>query len=162
MTSERKELFSEKVLADGRTYFFDVKESQEGSKYLVISESRQVGSGYEHNRVMVFEENLEAFFTSLAKAAEFLKIKNNGQLHPANAKHDKLLPKETADQPKAYSVEEVHQEYPRAYEKWLPDEDEALKRKFSSGNSLVELADLFERKPGAIRSRLIKLGLINE
>jgi hypothetical protein len=78
----------------------------------------------------------------------------------ANISHDRPLPEETARRPQAYSVEEIRQEYPRAYEKWLPDEDEALKRKFSAGNSLVELANLFERQPGAIQSRLAKLGLI--
>ncbi len=43
MTIERKELFSEKLPAGSRTYFFDVKKSADGIKYLVISESRQVG-----------------------------------------------------------------------------------------------------------------------
>lgn len=62
MQVQRKELFSEKVLAGSRTYFFDVKESTDGTKYLVISESRQVDKeSHKHNRVMVFQERISSF-----------------------------------------------------------------------------------------------------
>ena len=74
MQQKRKELFSEKVQAGSRTYFFDVKESREHVKYLVISESRQTDTGYTHDRVMVFEENLESFSAGLDKALTFLGI----------------------------------------------------------------------------------------
>jgi len=71
MTGKRKELFSQRVSAGSRTYFFNVKESADGMKYLVISESRQVGAGsYEHNRVMVFPEHLGAFNEAFNKAVE--------------------------------------------------------------------------------------------
>jgi len=73
MAGERKELFSEKVPAGSRTYFFDVKESADGIKYLVISESRQAsGESYEHNRVMVFQEHLDAFSRGFKKAFKFV------------------------------------------------------------------------------------------
>jgi hypothetical protein len=49
------ELFSESVQSGSRTYYFDVKESSEGVKYFVISESRKRKNGFEHNRVMVFQ-----------------------------------------------------------------------------------------------------------
>ena len=54
MTEERKELFSQKVAGGSRWYFIDVKESIEGARYLVISESRRSGENYEHERVMIF------------------------------------------------------------------------------------------------------------
>ena len=73
--TERKELFTEKVSAGSRTYFFDAKESKDGTRYLVISESRQKGSSHEHNRVMVFEENLEDFAQGFDKVLQFLGIK---------------------------------------------------------------------------------------
>ncbi|MDH5684289.1 MAG: PUR family DNA/RNA-binding protein, partial [candidate division WOR-3 bacterium] len=43
MNNERKELFSEKLQAGKRTYFFDVKETVGKKRYLVISESRPAG-----------------------------------------------------------------------------------------------------------------------
>ena len=74
MQRKRKELFSEKVQAGSRTYFIDVKESHENVRYLVISESRRTNTGFDHDRVMVFEENLESFFAGLDKARGFLGI----------------------------------------------------------------------------------------
>jgi hypothetical protein len=70
---ERKELFSERISAGNRTYFFDVKESVEGAKYLVISESKRVGKTHEHNRVMVFEEDIRTFNRGLRKALKFIR-----------------------------------------------------------------------------------------
>lgn len=67
-----KEIFSEKVVTSRRTYYFDVKETREGSKYLVIGELTQVGSELERHRVMVFEESLDSFMDGLDKAVEFI------------------------------------------------------------------------------------------
>jgi hypothetical protein len=68
-SAARKELFSERVAAGTRTYFLDVKESQQGELYLVISESRAVDDGFEHSRVMVFEDHLEPFIDGLSCSA---------------------------------------------------------------------------------------------
>ncbi len=138
MESDRKELFTESVSAGSRTYFFDVKESQDGSKYLVISESRNTGSNFEHGRIMIFEENFQAFQQGFIKAMTFLGV---------------------GEETKTYNLDEIRNEYPRAYEKWDPEEDNILGVKYREGLSVSELSDLFYRQPGAIRSRLKKLGL---
>lgn len=134
---ERKELFTEIVTAGSRTYFFDVKESKDGTKYLVISESRRASSGHEHNRVMIFEENLEAFNKGFQKAIRFLGVEN-----------------------KTYSVNKIKRKYPKAYEKWTSDEDERLKAKYGEGIGILELATFFRRQESAIRARLKKLGCL--
>ncbi len=51
------------------------------------------------------------------------------------------------------------QEHVRAYEKWSPEEDGELVRKHGMGSNISELSVHFGRRPGAIRSRLKKLGL---
>lgn len=67
------ELFSRKVRAgEGRTYFFDVKESADGTKYLTINESRRIGKRYKHERVMVFQDHFAAFNDGLNEAIEFM------------------------------------------------------------------------------------------
>ena len=140
MTGERKELSSEKVPAGSRTYFFDVKESADGIKYLVISESRQVGGeSYEHNRVMVFQEHLEAFSEGFNKAVKFVIGEGNS---------------------KTYDLEQIRREYPKAYAKWTEEEDIRLRNEYTQGRTANELAKSFQRKPSAIRSRLRKLGLL--
>ena len=66
------ELFSEKVVTSRRTYYFDVKETKEEARYLIIGELTQVGSELERHRVMVFEESLDFFLDGLNKAADFI------------------------------------------------------------------------------------------
>jgi hypothetical protein len=87
MSKERKKLFSEKVSAGSRTYFFDVKESADGVKYLVISESRQgKGKVYKHNCIMIFQEHLKTFNNGFQKVVNFMmkesksKVCNNKQI----------------------------------------------------------------------------------
>lgn len=140
MTRERKELFSEKVSAGSRTYFFDVKESADGIKYLVISESRQAGEkSYEHNRVMVFQEHLAAFKEGFNKALKSMIGEGES---------------------KAYHVEQIRRKHPKAYAKWTEEEDIRLRAEYAQGKTINELAEVFQRHPGAIRSRLQKLRLL--
>jgi hypothetical protein len=61
---------------------------------------------------------------------------------------------------KAYVYEQIRQEYPRAYALWTQEEDNQLRQKYAEIKSIVTLAQIFQRKPGAIRSRLKRLGLI--
>lgn len=53
-------------------------------------------------------------------------------------------------------LEEIKKRYPRAYERWTPEEDTLLQEKYAQGMKLIELADIFERQPSAISSRLFK------
>jgi hypothetical protein len=50
--------------------------------------------------------------------------------------------------------------YPNAYNKWTDFDDELLKQEFSNGVSVSQLSKLFHRQPGAIRSRVRKLGFV--
>jgi hypothetical protein len=61
---------------------------------------------------------------------------------------------------KAYGVEEIREKYPKAYTKWTEDEDNNLRNEYLRGKTVEELASSFQRKPGAIRSRLLRLGLL--
>jgi len=134
------ELFSIRANAGSRTYFFDVKESQDGTRYLVVSESRQNKVGvYEHHRVMVFEEHIEEFQLAMTQA-----IANLRKLREPS---------------KAYSLDEVRKVHPKAYEKWTPEDDRHLWALHRSGCSIKELSTEFDRKSGAIESRLRKLAM---
>lgn len=61
---------------------------------------------------------------------------------------------------KTYSIEQVRKKHPRAYEPWSAEEDQQLRLRRSQRASIDLLAAEFQRKPGAIRSRLKKLGLL--
>lgn len=58
-----------------------------------------------------------------------------------------------------YSVYACRQEYPNAYAPWSEDDDWELTRMWCEGAAINELAAHFQRKPGAIRSRIKKLEL---
>jgi hypothetical protein len=53
----------------------------------------------------------------------------------------------------------IKRRYPRAYDKWTAEEDGLLEQKYTEGTSLEDLATIFQRRPGAITSRLFKLKL---
>ncbi len=56
--------------------------------------------------------------------------------------------------------DEIRKTHPNAYQPWEPEQDEELKKLFSAGTSANDIAKTFGRKPGAIRSRLVRIGLV--
>jgi len=137
---ERKELLSEKAAAGSRTYRFDVKETTEGARYLTITEEQEPGSDHKAHSVTVFEGHAEEFYQELKKTLRLLGIEESNRL--------------------PNRLDDIKRQYPKAYERWEPEEDSLLKEKFAAGVKIKELAASFERQPNAIRSRLMKLGLL--
>ena len=58
-----------------------------------------------------------------------------------------------------YSVYACRQEYPNAYNPWNEEDDSKLTALWCEGATIEEIASCFQRKPGAILSRIKKLGL---
>jgi DNA-binding NarL/FixJ family response regulator len=65
----------------------------------------------------------------------------------------------TATAPKEIgkTLDEHRQTDPRAYEKWTEEEENALIELMKTGHTIRSAAELLQRKPSAIRSRLEKL-----
>jgi hypothetical protein len=63
--------------------------------------------------------------------------------------------------PSSYMAQQKAQ-YQQAYAKWSPDEEARLQDEFANGMTIPEMAALHGRGEGAIKSRLVKLGLIKE
>lgn len=53
----------------------------------------------------------------------------------------------------------VREKYPNAGKPWSAQDDEELRRLFSSGNAVDDLALTFARTPKGVRLRLERLGL---
>lgn len=66
--------------------------------------------------------------------------------------------------PSAYHerIRQIRVSYPNAYDKWTEFDDELLKQEFIQGTSISGLSKIFRRQPGAIRSRIRKLGFETE
>jgi len=94
----------------------------------------------------------------LQQSAENLKPKLDELLRL----NTRLIELQISLRARSHSIEEIRKQYSRAYEKWTSEEDENLENEFKKGHSVIKLAGLFQRQPGAIRSRLNRLELLNE
>lgn len=109
--------------------------------------------------------------------ATFREAHPDVQPDAAMAAHSDIVP---VDRPAASRkgavptyVEDARKKHARAYEKWSDEEDERLRQSWAQQSSsseatastsarIKDLAADFGRKPGAIRSRLKKLGLVEQ
>jgi hypothetical protein len=140
------ELFSACLPIGNNIYTFGVRRSQDGARYLMVSQDPSAGAPA--GRVLVPEAYLEAFCEALRSVAGYLGAL---PVEPAGAQ---------AEPPaKTYTVAGIRQRHARAYEPWSAAEDERLRQRRGEGADLVALATEFQRKPSAIRSRLMRLGL---
>lgn len=66
-------VYSKQLNAGGKTYFFNIRETQSGDKYLQITESRlkQDGERYRSN-IVIFKEHFNEFRQALDETAEKL------------------------------------------------------------------------------------------
>jgi hypothetical protein len=66
-------IYSKTIRAGGKTYFFDIRETQSGDRYLQITESRlkEEGGRYRSN-IVVFKEYLNEFCQALDELKEKL------------------------------------------------------------------------------------------
>lgn len=74
---ERKEIFSERVRAGKRTYFFDVKATRANDYYLTITESKRRykddGYTYEKHKIFLYKEDFNKFVKALNTAVGYVK-----------------------------------------------------------------------------------------
>ena len=59
-------------------------------------------------------------------------------------------------------IAEIKKANPRAYEKWTEEEDVKLIQEVKDGIPMKMIAQAHERQPSAIRSRMVKLNLVEE
>ncbi|WP_257668044.1 PUR family DNA/RNA-binding protein [Parapedobacter tibetensis] len=72
---EREEVFSKKVRAGKRTYFFDVKETRSNDYYVIITESKkrfEDGVFIKH-KIFLYKEDFEKFAEGLNDVVEYIK-----------------------------------------------------------------------------------------
>jgi DNA-binding NarL/FixJ family response regulator len=143
---EEKTVFHQSFEAGSRVYEFEVRKASTGAKYLVIKEIQQRGDEPSvRGMIMVFEDHLVEFRRAARAAMQFLRSGSR----QATAR---------VGEPKSYDVGSIRRDHPRAYDKWTAEEEANLKALAARGCSIKELAVQFHREPGAIRSRLERLG----
>ena len=96
----------------------------------------------------------------LARAL-FVKKKELSPFHPPKSAVPVAPAPIKTKQATSYMAQQKAQ-YQQAYAKWSPDEEARLQDEFANGMTIPEMAALHGRGEGAIRTRLVKLGLIKE
>ena len=77
MDTDKNEIFSKRVKAGNRTYFFDVKATRSNDYYLTITESRRKykddGFTYEKHKIFPYKEDVNKFLEALTTTLEHVK-----------------------------------------------------------------------------------------
>lgn len=73
----RDEIYSERVRAGKRTYFFDVKSTRSNDYYLTITESKRRfkddGFVYEKHKIFLYKEDFNKFMEALNETVNHVK-----------------------------------------------------------------------------------------
>ena len=76
-TNDREEIFSERVRAGKRTYFFDVKATRSNDYYLTLTESKRRykddGFTYEKHKIFLYKEDFNKFVEALNNTVNHVK-----------------------------------------------------------------------------------------
>ena len=74
---ERDEIFTKRVKAGKRTYFFDVKSTRSNDYYLTITESKRKIKDdnffYEKHKIFLYKEDFAKFVDALQEAVDHVK-----------------------------------------------------------------------------------------
>ena len=74
---DNNEIYSKRVKAGKRTYFFDIKATRANDYYLTITESRKKpredGFFYEKHKIFLYKEDLNKFLEAFKDTAEHIK-----------------------------------------------------------------------------------------
>jgi hypothetical protein len=77
--NERTEIFAKAVRAGKRTYFFDVRETKHGERYLTITESKKRFNNdngkffFEKHKIFLYSEDFEKFTKGLNGVINFIE-----------------------------------------------------------------------------------------
>lgn len=75
----KEELYSQAIPAGKRRYFFDVKETRGGDKFITITESRKLFDNntgdffFEKNKMFLYKEDFDKFRKGLENAFSFIE-----------------------------------------------------------------------------------------
>jgi len=75
--NEKVEIYSKRVRAGKRTYFFDVKSTRSNDYYLTITESmrrlKDDGFVYEKHKIFLYKEDFDKFLEALKETVDHVK-----------------------------------------------------------------------------------------
>ena len=97
---EKEEVFSQAVKAGTRTYFFDVKETKQGERYITITESKRKFDNedgtfsYEKHKIFLYKEDYSKFQNALEGVIRFVETGQMPVIEQDEVKSDDDFEKE--------------------------------------------------------------------
>ena len=97
---ETEEVFSQAVKAGKRTYFFDVKETKQGERYITITESKRKFDNedgtfsYEKHKIFLYKEDYSKFQNALEGVIRFVETGQMPVIEQDEVKSDDDFEKE--------------------------------------------------------------------
>ena len=90
LTEKKEEVFSRRVRAGKRTYFFDVKATKsEKDFYITITESKKIAEDeFKKHKIFLYKEDFEKFADALAEAVDFVHDELGKQGIPVTTTHE--------------------------------------------------------------------------
>jgi Protein of unknown function (DUF3276) len=89
---DRNEVYSKRVKAGKRTYFFDVKATRANDYYLTITESKRrmhdEGVSFEKHKIFLYKEDFDKFETALLGTLKHIKDELLNGYVPPKARED--------------------------------------------------------------------------
>jgi hypothetical protein len=77
IVEDREQIYSKRVRAGKRTYFFDVRSTRSNDYYLTITESRRHPQGegftYEKHKLFLYKEDFDKFIDALQESVSHVK-----------------------------------------------------------------------------------------
>ncbi|MDX1531858.1 MAG: DUF3276 family protein [Rhodothermales bacterium] len=73
-SDSRDEVYSKRVPAGRRTYFFDVKTTRSGEDFFItITESKRTDDRYEKHKLFLYKEDFGKFAAALHEAIDYIR-----------------------------------------------------------------------------------------
>jgi hypothetical protein len=66
-------VYSKRIKAGKRVYFFDIREDSKGQNFICISESRKTDRGFIKQTIVIYPEDIEKFYKAFEEVKNSLK-----------------------------------------------------------------------------------------
>jgi len=134
------EIINIEVSAGSRTIYLDVKEQEDGSRFLSIREVKHAGDPAGASRVIVDQKYIRDLHRAIGAVLAFIEPEPTG---------------------KSYTLAEKRTKHARAYAPWTEEQDAELTTGFQAGRTYAELSEILGRSEKGVTARLLRLGLID-
>jgi hypothetical protein len=105
---EREEVFSKKVRAGKRTYFFDVKATRSNDYYVTVTESKKrLEDGvFVKHKIFLYKEDFEKFVEGLKDTIDYIKANQEvvEKRYEFSENHEHATAKASADEDFSFEI----------------------------------------------------------